>query len=162
MGYVRGRFQGRVQLMHRVLADAFLGAKPGQVVDHINGNKLDNRLSNLRVCLQRENARNVPMKRNNTSGFVGVSWDRTRGKWLAHIKVNRKFVNLGMAHDEGSRGGSANRWRVPVFQGIRLPSMNAIDRSNPRCEVEVEPLVPELFAPTPIARPAPIDEPVPF
>lgn len=95
LGYVRGRVGGRVQLMHRVLADAFLGAKPGQVVDHINGDKLDNRLSNLRVCLQRENARNVPMKRNNTSGVVGVSWDRTRGKWLAHIKVNRKFVNLG-------------------------------------------------------------------
>jgi hypothetical protein len=39
------------------------------------------------------------MKRNNTSGAVGVSWDSSRLKWLAHIKVNRKFVNLGWHTD---------------------------------------------------------------
>lgn len=93
-GYVRGRFAGRVQHLHRVL----IAVPAGFVVDHINGDKLDNRRVNLRTCRQAENSRNTPRKRNNTSGVTGVSWDTTRQRWLAHIKVDRKFINLGW-HD---------------------------------------------------------------
>jgi HNH endonuclease/AP2 domain len=94
-GYVRGCVQGKVQHLHRIIGVRLLDCRPGEVVDHRDGDKLDNRRSGLRPCLQRFNAANTPKKRNNTSGVVGVSWDRTRQKWLAHIKVQRKFINLG-------------------------------------------------------------------
>lgn len=51
-------------------------------VDHINHNTLDNRKSNLRICSRFENNQN---KTNNTSGCVGVVWDKSRGKWKASI-----------------------------------------------------------------------------
>ena len=57
--------------LHRLVADAH----EGMVVDHLNGDKLDNRKSNLRVCTQKENA-------NNRKGTRGYAWDKSRGKWI--------------------------------------------------------------------------------
>lgn len=79
--------------MHRQI----MGLKTGDgcVVDHINGDKLDNRRSNLRVCYQAQNKMNCGSYRSNTSGFKGVTWDKRCGKWLAQIMVNHKNYNLG-------------------------------------------------------------------
>lgn len=81
-------------MMHRlILGDA---AK-GLVVDHINGDGLDNRRANLRLCTQGENARNVSA-RPGTSKFKGVS--RRDGKWRARIMVNRREISLGRFDSE--------------------------------------------------------------
>lgn len=133
-GYARALFAGRVQHLHRVLLCAQLS--PGLVVDHINGDKLDNRRANLRVCRQCENARNVPRKRNNTSGIVGVSWDRTRQKWFANIKLNRKFINLGW-HSTIERAAEARAAGERKYFG---EFAHGIDRANPRTEIVIEPL----------------------
>lgn len=79
--------------MHRVL----LGLKYGErkSVDHRNGNKLDNRLENIRACSQAENCKNTRMRSTNTSGFKGVSWIESRGKWQATIAANGKSIYLG-------------------------------------------------------------------
>ncbi len=63
-------------------------------IDHINGDKVDNRLENLRLVSHGENLQNIrkPM-RNNTSGFLGVC--RSGGKFMATISVNGKSLNLG-------------------------------------------------------------------
>ena len=58
----------------------------GKEVDHINHNKLDNRKSNLRICTHQENNCNKGLMKTNTSGVTGVSWDESRGKWIAYIK----------------------------------------------------------------------------
>lgn len=79
-------------LLHRVV----LGAKKGQFVDHINGNKLDNRRQNLRLCNQSQNGANTKMRKNNTSGYKGVTWITTANKWKAQIMINRKMYNLGL------------------------------------------------------------------
>jgi len=65
------------------------------VVDHINGNTRDNRRSNLRVCSQAENVCNKHFMSNNTSGFVGVMWDKQRKRWAPEIMLNQKRCHLG-------------------------------------------------------------------
>ncbi len=62
-------------------------------VDHVDGDKLNNRKSNLRPCSQAENMANVGIRRNNTSGFRGVSWQR--GAWVAQISVSGQHHYLG-------------------------------------------------------------------
>ena len=56
------------------------------VVDHINHNPLDNRKENLRICTQQQNLFNQNSLRNNTSGFTGICWLKSRKKWLVQIK----------------------------------------------------------------------------
>lgn len=66
-----------------------------QEIDHINGVKTDNRIENLRASDSVTNKFNVTKKRNNVSGVKGVSWDKTRNLWTAHITCNKKQHNLG-------------------------------------------------------------------
>lgn len=63
--------------------------------DHENRNPFDNRKSNFRLATAQENARNRGLQKNNTSGFVGVCWDKESCKWLSYIKLNGKQIKLG-------------------------------------------------------------------
>lgn len=67
----------------------------GKLVDHINGNTLDNRLENLRLCNINENARNREMNRNSTSGYKGVTFSKHVMKWHAQIRHDGKKLCLG-------------------------------------------------------------------
>lgn len=84
--------KGRKQL-HRLLTDA----PKGMVVDHINGNTLDNRKSNLRICTDAENKKNCKLYENNKSGHKGVIWYHYGGlnKWMAYICVDNKRKTIG-------------------------------------------------------------------
>ena len=64
-------------------------------VDHENGDGLDNRLSNLRVATHQQNMRNRGPNRNGTSGFKGVTWNRSRSKWQTAINIDRRLVFIG-------------------------------------------------------------------
>lgn len=83
-------------LMHRYICGLEYGDR--RIVDHINGNQLDNRRSNLRVCTPAENMQNRRLNKNSTSGLKGVTWNRQCGKWHAQIRVNGKRLYLGL-HD---------------------------------------------------------------
>jgi hypothetical protein len=66
------------------------------VVDHIDGNPLNNQKSNLRVCCEISNARNRKnLNKNNKSGVRGVGWNKFRNKWVAQLMYNRKHIFLG-------------------------------------------------------------------
>ena len=78
-----------VIFMHRQI----LNTPKGMFTDHISGDGLDNRRSNLRICTHAENNRNVGKPRTNTSGYKGVVWNR--GKWVAQIWAEGKLKNLG-------------------------------------------------------------------
>jgi hypothetical protein len=77
--------------LHRFITNC----PPDLCVDHINGNTLDNRQENLRVCTITQNSKNQRKKKNNTSGYKGVVWDRKKAKWLSNITVNYKYIFLG-------------------------------------------------------------------
>jgi hypothetical protein len=82
--------------VHKLVAMAFLNHVPNKytlVVDHINNIKTDNKLENLQIITQRENASKD--KKNKTSKYTGVSWDSTNNKWYSIIRINGKSVNLG-------------------------------------------------------------------
>lgn len=73
-------------IIHIKMHHQIIGKPPkGLVVDHINGNRLDNRRENLRFCTQRDNARNKGLSKSNTSGYKGVSYNKSRNKWSAYI-----------------------------------------------------------------------------
>ena len=61
-------------------------------IDHINGNKLDNRKVNLRLCTNQQNSRNKYKNSNNTSGYKGVYYDKERNKWRGCIQHNGKSI----------------------------------------------------------------------
>lgn len=81
--------------MHRMI----IGAESGMDVDHINGNRLDNRKSNLRVCTRAENLKNSSIRSDNSSGYKGVSFFKPIKKWRAYIGVNGKHIPLGYFDD---------------------------------------------------------------
>lgn len=80
---------------HRI-AIAMLTGAWSEFVDHINGDVLDNRASNLRACTKAENCRNRKRNANTRSGFKGVSRPPGTSRWQARIQVNRVQLNLGM------------------------------------------------------------------
>jgi len=84
--------------LHRVIA----GAIKGQIVDHANGNTLDNRRCNLRICSHAENMRNRKMHKNNSCGLKGVYFDKSVGNrmfWRAQIRHGGKKIYLGRFQD---------------------------------------------------------------
>lgn len=83
----------RKQYMHR----AIIGASKGEIVDHVNGDRLDNRKENLRICDLRGNARNSTGKPNHRmySRYKGVTFDKARLKFIAQIGANGKNFYLG-------------------------------------------------------------------
>lgn len=80
-------------LMHRVILDC----PDGLVIDHINGNGLDNRCCNLRICTQEQNLRNRQLHRSNRSGYHGVQ--ASRGKWCASIRIDGQNIRIGWFDD---------------------------------------------------------------
>jgi hypothetical protein len=94
-------------LMHREI----LKAGSGQLVDHINMNKLDNRRQNLRLCTQSENLRHrhKSKARIYTSQYKGVSFDKSRGKYEAYITINLKKLHLGRFNSEQEAAHAYNK-----------------------------------------------------
>jgi hypothetical protein len=90
-GYVlSGAGKKRIKLHHLVYCKV-----PGIDIDHKNGNTLDNRKVNLRKSTHSQNLANRGLQRNNSSGFKGVTYDKSTFGWKARIQVNGKYVYLG-------------------------------------------------------------------
>ena len=78
-------------LMHRLIMEA----PHGMQVDHIDGDGLNNRRENLRLATPSQNRCWKPALSSNKSGYKGVSWDKARGKWTAHVCISGKQKNIG-------------------------------------------------------------------
>lgn len=97
--------QRRKIWMHRQI----MNAPEDMEVDHINGNTLDNRRINLRLCNHVENVRNQHIARGATSRYKGVSWDSRSGKWQAQIGFNTRVIYLGRFADEADAAAAYDR-----------------------------------------------------
>lgn len=106
-GYKYGRLFNQSLAAHRAAWTIFHGEWPDHV-DHINGCRHDNRISNLRSVDRTENNRNACRPKSNKSGVVGVCFDRTIKRWNARIGVNGKSKFLGN-FDEKSSAIAARR-----------------------------------------------------
>lgn len=93
-GYMQVIFFGKKMYLHRIAYALHHGVWPEQV-DHINGNKLDNRAENLRCVCQVENSRNQGLRKGNTSGYIGVTYNKANKNWLAQITVRGKNHYIG-------------------------------------------------------------------
>jgi hypothetical protein len=78
-------------LMHRII----LNTPKGMETDHINGDGLDNRRCNLRICTTAQNQWNRIKRKDNNSGFKGVSLKKATNKFIARITVNKKRMYIG-------------------------------------------------------------------
>ena len=101
----------RMIYLHREI----LKAKKGQFIDHINNDSLDNRKQNLRFCSKKENCRNRLITTKNTSGYKGVVWHTIAKKWIASIKVNQKYIYLGLFIDKKQAAKAYNNAAIKYF-----------------------------------------------
>lgn len=92
--------------MHRLI----LSVPSHLFVDHINGNKLDNRRCNLRICTHSQNCRNQKKQKNKSSSrYKGVTWVKLSKKWRARIRINNKLIDLGLYLSEKNAALAYNR-----------------------------------------------------
>lgn len=94
-GYLCGYLFGVKVDAHRVIWAIIHGEWPREQIDHINGDRADNRIANLRHVTRAENQRNLAKRTDNTSGITGVGWSKQKGKWFARICVCNHVKHLG-------------------------------------------------------------------
>jgi hypothetical protein len=93
-GYKQVRINKKSYLAHRIVFLLHKGYLP-KTLDHINGDRVDNRIENLRPVTINQNQHNRKLNKNNTSGHKGVSWCKLTNKWKTSIKLEGKRINLG-------------------------------------------------------------------
>lgn len=118
-GYVarnRSGAEGRgLRLLHRDVLGLGRFADDPIEVDHINGDKLNCRRSNLRLVTHKQNHENRPSRRGSRSRYRGVLWNRECRKWQARVRHNGKQVHLGLYAVEEDAAAAARDYRLANF-----------------------------------------------
>ena len=94
-GYLSSTFFQVKAHAHRVAWVWMMGEWPDGEIDHINGDRSDNRWANLRLVTKSQNMRNAKLRSNNRSGHHGIYWDRSKRRWAATIKGDGRTLHLG-------------------------------------------------------------------
>lgn len=112
-GYaVRGTSKNGHFKMHRII----MKAKPNEETDHIDGNRLNNQLHNLRIVSRTQNQMNRKLQQNNKSGYKGVSWCKRSQKWMSQIRINTHTKFLGYFEDKKKAAIEYNKAAQKYFQ----------------------------------------------
>lgn len=94
-GYLQVNVHGRLHKAHRIIWLIQTGEWPTGVIDHINGNGLDNRWCNLRDATRSQNQANMKRPKHNKSGVKGVRWDHRQNRWVASISFGNENRVIG-------------------------------------------------------------------
>jgi len=94
-GYIHVKIKSKLYKAHRLVFFYHNGYLP-EFVDHIDGDKSNNKIENLRSATKSENALNQKIRSTNTSGFKGVKWNSRLNKWQVEMCKNRKYYYLGL------------------------------------------------------------------
>ncbi len=111
----------RILLMHRLIMQQ---NDPKILIDHKDKNGINNQKSNLRIATFSENAANRISCKNSTSKYLGVMWDKSRGKWRAEIRKNGKYLNVGRFVNEKDAAIAYNQKAIQMHG--RFASLNNI------------------------------------
>lgn len=115
--YASTNIKGKTTKLHRFI----LNLKDPKIhVDHIDHQELNNRKNNLRICTNQENSRNKLKKSDRSSKYKGVTWDKSRDKWIVGIKINYVRNNLGRYADEIEAAKVYDRAAVKHFGEFSL------------------------------------------
>ena len=96
--------------MHRFIMNAL----PGEMMDHINGDGLDNRKNNLRFCNAKQNCWNSKSRKNTSSKYKGVSKRKTTGKYESYISIYGKRKHLGFFENEEEAAKKYNQQAILI------------------------------------------------
>lgn len=97
-GYRQTSFQGKRYMLHSLVFAYHHGYFP-KMIDHIDGDRLNNRIENLRECDIKQNGYNSKKRIDNTSGHKGVSWSKSVNKWYVRIHIGDTYKYLGVYDD---------------------------------------------------------------
>ena len=97
-GYVQISIKGKKYSVHRLVFLYHHGYLPKEV-DHIDGNRANNNIENLRAASVEENRHNSKLSKSNTSGIKGVSWNKASKKWVVRLMTNKKLKYFGSYFD---------------------------------------------------------------
>lgn len=115
-GYKHGAIFGRLYPAHRIIWAMHFGEWPSANIDHIDHDRQNNKVNNLRIVTKHENSKNQSLRSTNTSGVNGVSWFARDGTWQVQITINGKNTGLGrFANLEDAIAARANADRLHGF-----------------------------------------------
>lgn len=117
-GYIEIKLSGKVLKAHRLAWVLVYGTWPDGFIDHINGNRADNRIENLRVATRTENQRNSRLRTDNKSGVRGVRWAAREQKWHATIKNGGVSKFLGSFASKSDAIAARRDAEIETFGGF--------------------------------------------
>ena len=120
-GYLTLTINKKDVKLHRLV----MNASQDMYVDHINGNILDNRKENLRICTMQQNNCNTKLRSNNSSGYKGVSYNKENRKWRAYIAVHGSTHYLGYYKTAKEAAERYNK-AAPIYHG-EFAQLNIIE-----------------------------------
>ena len=115
-GYIVVWVDGKNYRAHRIAWKLHYGVDPVGEMDHVNGNRSDNRIANLRCCSPAENLWNSKTRRDSSTGYKGVTYQKRSGKFVARIATNKTQKYLGL-FEEASMAHEAYRNASKVLHG---------------------------------------------
>lgn len=97
-GYTQVGLKGKLYSAHRLVFMMHHGFIP-EIIDHIDGDRSNDRIENLRAASWAQNLQNMKLRPNNKSGVKNVSWCGKRNKWIVQLSINGRQTNLGRYDD---------------------------------------------------------------